>query len=133
MSYKQPLGEPGGYAPFNVVCARVVSWGRRRDGSGRRRRRLGTLRVIAKGHEHTYFCAFCALEKQVHRTTVLANNAPFQTGPRTPRPRHYVSYLPDANGGHALHVWVWCLLFVLIRQGLRGGSGPQRWIRALGE
>ena len=27
----------------------------------------------------------------------------------------------------------WCLLFVLIRQGLRGGSGPQRWIRALGE
>ena len=25
----------------------------------------------------------------------------------------------------------WCLLFVLIRQGLRGGSGPQRWIRAL--
>jgi len=28
---------------------------------------------------------------------------------------------------------VWCLLFVLIRQGLRGGSGPQRLIRALGE
>ena len=27
----------------------------------------------------------------------------------------------------------WCLLFVLIRQGLRGGSGPQRLIRALGE
>ena len=26
----------------------------------------------------------------------------------------------------------WCLLFVLIRQGLRGGSGPQRLIRALG-
>ena len=28
---------------------------------------------------------------------------------------------------------LWCLLFVFIRQGLRGGSGPQRWIRALGE
>ena len=27
---------------------------------------------------------------------------------------------------------MWCLLFVLIRQGLRGGSGPQRLIRALG-
>ena len=26
----------------------------------------------------------------------------------------------------------WCLLFVLIRQGLRGGSGPQRLIRAPG-
>ncbi len=26
----------------------------------------------------------------------------------------------------------WCLLFVLIRQGLRGGSGPRRLIRALG-
>ncbi len=26
----------------------------------------------------------------------------------------------------------WCLLLVLIRQGLRGGSGPQRLIRALG-
>jgi len=31
------------------------------------------------------------------------------------------------------HSLYWCLLFVLIRQGLRGGSGPQRWIRALGE
>jgi len=29
--------------------------------------------------------------------------------------------------------YLWCLLFVLIRHGLRGGSGPQRWIRALGE
>jgi len=28
---------------------------------------------------------------------------------------------------------LWCLLFVLIRQGLRGGSGPQRLIRARGE
>jgi hypothetical protein len=28
---------------------------------------------------------------------------------------------------------VWYLLFVLIRQGLGGGSGPQRLIRALGE
>jgi len=28
---------------------------------------------------------------------------------------------------------IWCLPFVLIRQGLRGGSGPQRLIRALGE
>ena len=28
---------------------------------------------------------------------------------------------------------VWCLLFVLIRHGLRGGSGPHRLIRALGE
>jgi hypothetical protein len=28
---------------------------------------------------------------------------------------------------------VWCLLFVLIRQGLMGRSGPQRLIRALGE
>ena len=27
----------------------------------------------------------------------------------------------------------WCLLFVLIRHGFRGGSGPQRWIRALGK
>ena len=27
----------------------------------------------------------------------------------------------------------WCLLFVLIRQGLRGVSVPQRLIRALGE
>jgi hypothetical protein len=27
----------------------------------------------------------------------------------------------------------WCLLFVLIRQGLRWGFGPQRWIRALGK
>ena len=27
----------------------------------------------------------------------------------------------------------WCLLFVLIRHGFRGGPGPQRWIRALGE
>jgi hypothetical protein len=27
----------------------------------------------------------------------------------------------------------WCLLFVLIRHGLGGGSGPQRWIRALGK
>ena len=27
---------------------------------------------------------------------------------------------------------VWCLLFVLIRQGLRGGSGPPRLIRAPG-
>ena len=26
----------------------------------------------------------------------------------------------------------WCLLFVLIRQGLRGGSGPLRLIRAPG-
>ena len=26
----------------------------------------------------------------------------------------------------------WCLLFVLIRQGLRGGSGSQRLTRALG-
>ena len=26
----------------------------------------------------------------------------------------------------------WCLLFVLIRQGLKGGSGPQRLARALG-
>jgi len=30
-------------------------------------------------------------------------------------------------------VATWCLLFVLIRHGFRGGSGPQRWIRALGE
>jgi len=30
-------------------------------------------------------------------------------------------------------ILAWCLLFVLIRQGLRGGSGPQRLIRALGE
>jgi len=29
--------------------------------------------------------------------------------------------------------YLWCLLFVLIRQGLRGGSGPQHWIRSLGE
>ena len=28
--------------------------------------------------------------------------------------------------------WNWCLLFVLIRQGLRGGSGPLRLIRAPG-
>jgi len=26
--------------------------------------------------------------------------------------------------------WVWCLLFVLIRHGFRGGSGPQRLIGA---
>ena len=35
--------------------------------------------------------------------------------------------------GHWCCPTVWCLLFVLIRQGLRGGSGPQRLIRALGE
>jgi len=28
---------------------------------------------------------------------------------------------------------VWCLLFVLIQQGLRGVSGPQRLIRSRGE
>ncbi len=29
-------------------------------------------------------------------------------------------------------LFIWCLLFVLIRQGLRGGSGPQRLTRSLG-
>jgi hypothetical protein len=30
-------------------------------------------------------------------------------------------------------VYCWFLLFVLIRHGLRGGSGPQRLIEALGK
>ena len=38
--------------------------------------------------------------------------------------------LPEVEGPVGT---IWCLFFVLIRQGLRGGSGPQRWIRALGE
>ena len=37
-----------------------------------------------------------------------------------------------ARGGGGAHGAYWCLLFVLIRQGLRGGSGPQRLIRAPG-
>ena len=34
--------------------------------------------------------------------------------------------------GDRRSVTPWCLLFVLIRQGLRGGAGPQRLTRALG-
>ena len=42
---------------------------------------------------------------------------------------HTVRVLPTESKG-----WpgIWCLLFVLIRQGLRGGSGPQRLIGAPG-
>ena len=49
----------------------------------------------------------------------------------------------DDGGARVLHKFIvantgacsphWCLLFVLIRHGFRGGPGPQRWIRALGE
>jgi len=43
------------------------------------------------------------------------------------------SSLQCAMGQHTCFVCLhWCLLFVLIRQGLRGGSGPQRLMRALG-
>jgi hypothetical protein len=40
---------------------------------------------------------------------------------------------PRAARSSPRSAWYWCLLFVLIRHGLRGGSGPQCLIRALGE
>jgi hypothetical protein len=58
-----------------------------------------------------------------HLLLPLANKPP----PPHPPPLGYVR----AALGRSCHDW--CLLFVLIRHGLRGGSGPQRLIRALGE
>ena len=51
-----------------------------------------------------FLLCFCALGKQVPSGQAPWQQSTLWNGLRTPRPTHYVCYLPDAKGGHALHV-----------------------------
>ena len=53
-----------------------------------------------------HFAQAQALPLLLPRTLITSSvpSVPLGNGPRTPRPTHYVCYLPEAKGGHALHV-----------------------------